>query len=228
MLVKVIDEDKGKLTEYLIGIWLLFGILTNTLLAALSGFEQFDLWSQYISFCSSFAFLSGNHVGYFILGRYLAKKSISKEMKEVLYVLGLLATIALYVLTDWYSHYSGYGDNRWLSTLNIFVVLQATALFIFFCNIKITGRYYSGIVSYLNKYTFGIYLIHVLFLDWSYRLKIFTENGIGTYEINPILNTPLRVVLIYGVSFICVFAMKKAILFLKGQHPSPVKHETLV
>ena len=228
MLVKVIDEDKGKLTEYLIGIWLLFGILTNTLLTALSGFEQFDLWSQYISFCSSFAFLSGNHVGYFILGRYLAKKSISKEMKEVLYVLGLLATIALYVLTDWYSHYSGYGDNRWLSTLNIFVVLQATALFIFFCNIKITGRYCSGIVSYLNKYTFGIYLIHVLFLDWSYRLKIFTENGIGTYEINPILNTPLRVVLIYGVSFICVFAMKKAILFLKAQHPSPIKHETLV
>lgn len=213
VLVKVIDENNSKLTEYLLGMWVLLGIVTNTILTATSGFKVCELFNRYLNFFSSCVFLSGNHVGYFILGRYLSQKSITKEMKNVLYALGVLATIALYILTDWYSHYSGYGDNRWMSTLNIFVLIQASSMFVLFWNIKIVGQW-AWIVTRLSKYTFGIYLVHVLFLDWSYNLKIFNENGIWKYEISPILNTPLRVILIYGASFICIFALKKMSVLL--------------
>lgn len=216
ILVKAIDEDKGKLTEYLLGIWILFGILINTILTATSGFEICELFNRYLNFLSSLVFLSKNHVGYFILGRYLSQKGTTKKIRNVLYTLGVIATIALYILTDRYSHYLGYADNRWLSTLNIFVLFQASSMFIFFWNFKISDKW-TWIATFLSKYTFGIYLIHVFFLDWSYNLNIFTENGIWKYEINPLLNTPLRVILIYGVSFICTFAIKKISIFLKTQ-----------
>lgn len=214
ILVRVIDEDKGKLTEYLLGIWILFGIVINTILTATSGFEVCELFNRYLNFFSSLVFLSGNHVGYFILGRYLSKKSTTNKIRNILYALGVIATIALYILTDRYSHYLGYGDNRWLSTLNIFVLIQASSIFVFFWNTKISGQW-TWIVTYLSRYTFGIYLVHVLFLDWGYNLNIFTENGIWKYEINPLLNTPLRVILIYGVSFIYTFVIKKMVTLLK-------------
>ena len=207
-MVKIIDNDNGTLTEYLLGIWILFGIIANSFVTAVNGFENYELYRKYISFCSSFVFLSGNHIGYFILGRYLSRKHYIKKARYGFYTLGLLSTAALYFLTDLYSHYSGYGDNRWNSTLNIFVLLQAISLFIMFCNITVTGKH-ARLASRLSKYTFGIYLIHVLFLDWSNRLKFFTESGIGNFEINPILNIPIQVVLVYLMSLACIFIVKK-------------------
>ena len=214
-MVKIIDEDNGKTAEYLIGLWIVLGIIPNTVLTAANGFEKYDMLNRYVSFFSSFSFLSGNHIGYFVLGRYLSGKRLSKEKRAVIYALGILATVILYVLTDWYSHYAGYGDNRWLSTLNIFVLIQAASLFILFSNITIKGKS-AAVIKRLSKYTFGIYLIHVFFLDWSYTLGIFPENGIWKYAVNPILNTPMRVMIIYVASFLCVFLVKKAMNGLKS------------
>ncbi len=215
ILVKIIDRDNGRLTEYLLGIWIVFGIIANSLITAVEGFENYDLYRKYIKFFSSLVFLSGNHIGYFILGRYLSKKNYIKKARYGFYTLGLLSTAALYFLTDWYSHYSGLGDNRWNNTLNIFVLLQAISLFILFSNITVTGKH-ARLASRLSKYTFGIYLIHVLFLDWGFRLKFFTESGIGNLEINPILNIPLQVILIYLMSLACTFIVKKIGHFLKA------------
>lgn len=213
VLVRAIDDDKGRLTEYLLGIWIVFGVATNTILTATSGLEDYELFSRYVGFFSQFSFLSGNHAGYFVIGRYLSRKGITKEKRTVLYALGGGATITLYILTDRYSHCFGYGDNRWLSTLNIFVLIQAVAIFVFFLNVKMTGQW-AEIATRLSEYTFGIYLIHVVFLDWSYHFQIFTENGIWRYEVDPILNVPLRVILIYGMSFICVFAVRRMLALL--------------
>ena len=208
LLIKIIDNDNGRLTEYLLGIWIIFRIIANSLVTAVKGFENYELYSKYISFCSSLVFLSGNNIGYFILGRYLSRKHYIKKARYGFYTLGLLSTAALYFLTDWYSHYAGSGDTRWFSLSTIFVLLQAISLFVLFCNITVTGKH-ARLASRLSKYTFGIYLIHVLFLDWGFRLKFFTESGIGNLEINPILNIPLQVILIYLMSLACVFIVKK-------------------
>ena len=208
ILVKIIDNDNGKLTEYLVGIWIVFVIIANSLLTAAEGFANYDLFNKYVSFFSSLVFLSGNHIGYFILGRYLSRKHYIKKARYGFYALGLFSTAALYFLTDWYSHYSGYGDVRWFSTLNIFVLLQAISLFILFGSITVTGKH-ARLASQLSKYTFGIYLIHMLFWDWCINLKIISDSGIGNLEINPILNIPMQVILIYLMSFMCVFIVKK-------------------
>ena len=208
ILVKIIDNDNGRLTEYLLGIWIVFVIIANSLLTAVKGFVNYELFSKYISFCSSLIFLSGNNIGYFILGRYLSRKHYLKITQYGIYALGLFSTAALYFLSDRYSHYSGYGDTRWFSRFTIFVLLQATSLFILFCSITITGKH-ARLASRLSKYSFGIYLIHVLFLDWCNNLKIFTDSGIGNFEISPILNIPIQIVLVYLMSLACVFIVKR-------------------
>ena len=208
LLIKIIDNDNGKLTEYRLEIWIIFGIIANSLVTAVKGFENFDLYRKYVSFCSSFVFISGNNIGYFILGRYLSKKNYIKKARYGFYTLGLLSTAALYFLTDWYSHYTGARDVRWFDRYNIFVMLQAISLFILFCNITVTGKH-ARLASRLSKYTFGIYLFHMLFLDWGINLKFFTDSGIGNFEINPILNIPLQVILIYLMSLACAFVVKK-------------------
>ena len=215
LLIKIIDNDNGRLTEYRLEIWIIFGIIANSLVTAVKGFENFDLYRKYVSFCSSFVFISGNNIGYFILGRYLSKKNYIKKARYGLYALGLLSTAALYFLTDRYSQYSGYGDTRWFSMSNIFVLLQAISLFVLFCNITVTGKH-ARLESRLSKYTFGIYLIHALFLDWGRRLNIFIDSGIGNFAINPILNIPLQVILIYLMSLACTFIVKKIGHFLKA------------
>ena len=207
ILVKIIDKDSGRLTEYLLEIWIVFGIIPNSILAATQGFEKFEMVNKFISFCSSLVFLSGNHVGYFILGRYLSKKQYLKKTRIRIYALGILSTAAIYFLTDRYSHYSKYMDSRWFGVSTIFVLLQAISLFILFSNLTVTGKY-ARLASRLSKYTFGIYLIHAFILDWCTHLKIFTDSGIWIFKISTVLNIPIQVILVYLMSLVCVFIVK--------------------
>lgn len=207
IMVKIIDEDSGRLTEYLLGIWIIFGIIPNSITTATSDFEKFEMVNKLLSFCSSLVFLSGNYVGYFILGRYLSKKQYLKKTRIRIYALGLFSTAALYFLTDRYSHYSGHIDSRWFGLFNIFILLQAVSLFILFSSITITGKH-AHLASRLSKYTFGIYLIHVFFLDWCTHLKFFTDSGIWIFKISTVLNIPIQVILVYLMSLVCVFIIK--------------------
>lgn len=212
LIVKIMDLDKDKsLTKYMLIIWLIFGIGTNTLCIAIKGIEQFDLLNKYLHLIFAFVFFSGNHIGYFILGRYLIKLKLSNDRKNILYLSGILATILLYFLTVLYSHRSEIGDDRWLSTLNIFVVIQAAALFILFNNMTVNKKWIS-IIKTLKPYTFGIYLIHVFFLDWCYRLNMFTDNRIIKWRMNIIWSIPVRVLLIYIISATNIII----IMFLKN------------
>ncbi len=206
VLVKAIDHDNSRLTEYLLGLWIVFVIAANTVTAAVEGFEKFEMIGKLVKFCSSLVFLYGNQIGFFVLGRYLAKKQYPKKTRIVIYVLGLLSTAAMFFLTEWYSRYFGQGDTRWFE-FNIFELMQAISLFVFFNNITVAGKF-ARPVTRIGKCTFGIYLIHVLFLDWGGDLKFLTESGIGGLEINPFLNIPLQVILLFLVSFVIVFVVK--------------------
>ena len=216
ILVKVIDNDNGRLTEYMLGIWFVFAILTDTCVTAVNGFGKLEPIGKLAAFCSSLVFLTGNHVGYFILGRYLSKKQYLKKTRIGIYALGLLSTAALYFLTDWYSRYAGKGDTRWFGSFNIFVLLQAAAVFVLFNSITVTGKR-ARTVSRIGKCTFGIYLFHVLFLDWGGDLNILTDSGIGGLKINPVVNIPLQVLLVFLASFVIVFAVRTLVSDFKAR-----------
>lgn len=110
IIVKIMEEEVyGK---YMLAIWVIFSISLGTLQTAISGFDEYSLFNQYLGFISSFSFLTGNHVGYFILGRYLIGYELTNQKRKILYVLGALSTFALYRLTDIYSSMIGYGDER--------------------------------------------------------------------------------------------------------------------
>lgn len=210
LIVKIMDSDEnGQLTRYMLALWIIFGICMNTISIGTEGWGVFSRINRLSNFISSFAFLSkNNHVGYFILGRYMIKAKTTKKQRNTIYLLGILSTVALYGLTVVYSYYDGKGDNRWMSTLNIFVLLQAIGLFEFFKNLNLDDKL-SMTTGKLKEYTFGIYLVHVLFLEWADKLNIFCENEIMGFGIATILVTPLRVVVIWLMSLFFVWIFQK-------------------
>ena len=72
-----------------------------------------------------------------------------------------------------------------------------------------------GWINTLSSKTWGIYLIHVFFIDWAYRLGVFREDYILGCYIPIIINIPLRILIVWGISYIVVFIYRNIKRFAK-------------
>ena len=77
--------------------------------------------------------------------------------------MGGVATVTLWIITNIYSKELNVGDNRWLSTTNVLVLLQSLSIFVLFNSMHLKKEY--GWINTLSSNTWGIYLIHVFFID---------------------------------------------------------------
>lgn len=73
------------------------------------------------------------------------------------------------------------------------------------------------IISIVATNTFGIYLVHVFFLDWCYRLGFFKENYTWCWHVPPALNIPIRSIVIYAVSLFITMAVNRWVREGKNQ-----------
>ncbi len=113
------------------------------------------------------------YTGYFLLGYYLSKISLSLKKQRILYLMGILGaglTIAGCII---FSIHDGESNDRFLNTLSIFVVFMTAALFVFIKEIspkfeKTTVRF----VEYVRYDLFGIYLTHAVWLTVLNRFVI--------------------------------------------------------
>lgn len=216
VLVKAIDSnEENAMYKYLLGLWMFFGIGLNTVITAMNGLDSWRLFNRYCQFISSFAFMTGNHMGYFVLGRFLIKKEFTDSEKRVIYALGVLSTVALYTLTVWYSYHLGRCDERWMGTMNLFIFLQATAVFEFFKNMSVDSKY-ANAIGEVSTYTFGIYLVHVLFLDWARVKGVFQGCKIMGLSIHPALLIPIEAVIVWLTSFFAVWVIRKIYKSIKS------------
>lgn len=113
------------------------------------------------SFTQSFGlFLFGQFSGFAIFG-YLLRNIIVNKL--LLFVLYITATILYIAETTWVSNKitAPFEDPH-----NIFVSLQAFSIFIFCKNYNFIK---FKIVSEISKYSFGIYLIHMLILPYCLK-----------------------------------------------------------
>lgn len=215
IIVKIMDDKDEELIRYLIIVFVIFGSLSNTISVAIRGFDNLNFLNNYIGFFSTF--MTENHIGYFVLGRWLINYKVNEKSKKIIWLMGGISTICLYYLTTFYSGLHGCGDDRWLSTLNIFVLMQAMALFIFFLDFKVPDVL-NKLIRLIAPTTFVIYLVHVFFLDWSYRLGVFNGTKICGIEVNCIVGIPLRVMIIYLLSYVVSFIwmnVKRNIIYRK-------------
>jgi len=144
-------------------------------------------------------------LGYLILGHYLRIKSFANQKRTnviavVLIIAGLLSTVIGTYLILFCNNTYGSTFYECLSP-NIF--LYATGLFLLFKNKDTNNRFIVPIRNFICKYSYGIFLVHVLVL---YLLDYFSI----TWDfINPVVGIPVTVFLCLIISSSIIYVINK-------------------
>ncbi|PXY45358.1 acyltransferase [Flavobacterium hydrophilum] len=146
------------------------------------------------------------YIGYLVIGYYLSIKSFRYNVKKVRFISIVLiftgTTIAIfgtYFLTKRANHFIDYFyGNFALST-----IISSVGIFLLFKNLKISNPLLIRIIDFINKYSYGIYLAHILVL------KLLEFLGITYSFINPVLAIPMITILCLCISSFIIFSINK-------------------
>ena len=137
------------------------------------------------------------YAGYFVLGYVLNRINISKKVRFILYSVGVLGALFTIIMTLIVSIKTQTASNSYYIWFNVNIMIQAIAVFVFFKYKEYKSEKVNAIIQKLSKYSYGVYLIHLIFLE-----KLDTIFGINTLSFNPILSVVLISVIVYAISLI--------------------------
>jgi len=170
-----------------------------------------------LSYFSGFA-------GYLVLGYYLAnaeKYKIGslninnlcakiKDYKTLISSKLLLTVLVLisFLITIFETYYmsmrkGGLYMSDFYDYLTISVLMATIGIFLFIKSCKLSNKTFIKIISFLDKYSYGIYLVHILTLICLKRF------GIDAYFIHPLIGVPLVTILCAGISAGIIFVINK-------------------
>lgn len=133
----------------------------------------------------------GGNITYFFLGYYLNTMDLNKE--KLLIVLGVLGSITI-VGVCIQNAFSSRGDFFQFCSLPALV--QSVSIFLI-CK-RCFRRKESKTISRLSKYSFGIYLIHMLIIYFL------VSHRITPTIINPIIGIPMMTLLTFLISTVAI------------------------
>lgn len=160
--------------HYFLLVWLIGIIASNHLLKDYS--TQFDL-----------SYFSGN-LGYVVLGYYLSERFQNKNIISWsfwIFVLGVLITLlATYHYTlKQHSFYGGFYNY-----LNINIIIAASGFFLLFRHQIKPWEFLQPVLTFIGKYSYGIYLSHVLVL------ALLGKWGIDGMILHPWIGIPITTI----------------------------------
>lgn len=202
-LLREITKSK-KATEYFIVIGTIFTIIIPRIMSFLNILKiekiaKLQTSVQAILNDMNFHFTLG-YVLYFVLGYYLAKYGMPKLMRYFSYFLGPLSYIATVILTAKNTDRIGKASEYFLDYMSINVFLMSIFVFVFakYVLSKLTPKKtMSKFILALSKYSFGVYLVHILVLNILRDKFHFT-----TLSFPPEITVPVIALLIIIVSYI--------------------------
>lgn len=149
--------------------------------------------------------LVAGYVGYFVAGYYLRTYTLSRLAEGIFYVLGVIGGVVTVWGTASLSRASGAPVGILYDYLSPNVCCMAVAVFVLF-------RYLLGVSEERNRrrslagvaqVTFGIYLVHDLFL------MLFRHLGIASLPIPAVAAVPLVTLLVFTCSFAVAWLLHK-------------------
>ncbi|MCV9929408.1 acyltransferase family protein [Flavobacterium sp. LS1R49] len=148
------------------------------------------------------AYFSG-FIGYVVLGYYLSIKSFtySKRMLRIISVLLIFIGVSVTIFGTYYlaiidNNFNEYFYNY--STLNVLMV--SIGVFLFFKNLEISNSIVIKINNLISKYSYGIYLVHILILRFMEKIM-----GIDYDFIHPIFAIPLATLVCLLISTLIIY-----------------------
>jgi surface polysaccharide O-acyltransferase-like enzyme len=146
------------------------------------------------------------YAGYFIAGYYFSRYDLAPKTKNILYISALILSFIAFYVTSIQSGLE-HKPVRYLYGYTVpNVALAAFALFVLFKNVFIKWSFntrVSDAITYMSSLTFGIFLIHPMFL------KVLSMNNIDTLAFTPVLSVPLLSIGIFLVSAAISGLLKK-------------------
>ena len=144
--------------------------------------------------------------GYFVLGYWLSRIELNRRQRIVIYALGILGALATIRLDLTVALRTQQPCDNYYGRFTLGVLLEAIAVFTLF---KYAGLRSSAPVRRLSEWTFGAYLVHLLFVEHLEKLS-----GLSTLSFAPALSVPALSALTLALSF-AVSAALHQIPFVK-------------
>lgn len=200
----IIDNGTQKLCLYILALTLIVNSilpLISQVLKVNNGFE--------------FAFPAiGRYLQWFIAGYYIVHYEV--KHKKIIYSLGIISLVLEIALTflatfatennPYYIYVFGSIVTNFYDISRIFAFLTFSSLFLFLKNSEriLSKCKYAGGISVLSRYTYGVYLIHPIFLMLYMKLMLRTLSFIPL-----IIQFVILPILVYCLSVVLTILIKK-------------------
>ena len=152
-------------------------------------------------------FLNVRFIFYFVLVYYLNSISLSSRMRKLIYFFGILGFVYTIVCTIYYSIHTNTPNDFFYTYLSVNVFLESIAVFVFVKNnfdLNGAGRTARSIILFISKYSFGIYLVHPLFIEQAnYHLNI------TMLPFSPTLAIPVLTIIYLALSATSAYILSK-------------------
>ena len=146
------------------------------------------------------------YIAYFFLGWYLSTFELSKNKRKILYALGIICGILAIWAVQTYIPVIPTVRNYVYSGNDIVSLLYSVAIFVFVLAVCKDRENNSPQLKSLSRFTFGIYIIHVVFLELF--LNIIYPYSSFTAQI-PLAYVLITFLFVFVLSYLVVFAVSK-------------------
>ena len=145
----------------------------------------------------NFDFAAG-FVLYFVAGWYFSRVELSKKTRWVIYGLGIAGFVATVFTTYALSLEKGTPDTTYYTHFKINILLETLFVFVFakyeLSRIKLCKRGQKVVLA-LSKYSFGVYMVHMLVRNIFAKLLHFSS-----LTFHPILAVPAVTLVVFAGS----------------------------
>lgn len=187
-------SSSRKELQYFLILWISFTILSLTPVAGFRYFSQLTY------------FFSGS-MGFLILGYYLVRFSVVISNRWYFLLILILLIMSALTVTIFGSYYlssvSGKSVQSLYSYFSPNIIIVTISVFLLFQNFNIQQIQISKALSWVSRYSYGIFLSHVLVLTLLSFLKI------DAMFIHPLIGIITTAVLCVTVSGFMVFIINK-------------------
>lgn len=215
-LVPVVRKltDSKKLTRYLLLLMLVWNFLLPDIAALLGVMNRhsiplaglFEQSLRYHLGTAQFP-LSGVFLFYFVLGLYLHKNEVAVSKRAWIYALGIGSYLVKLLLCAYYLLVYGTADVPFSLNLSGLAITASVFLFAKYALPELrllNGKKSRAVMRSLTQCSFGIYLVHMLV-----REKLAVWFGLTTLSFRPMLSVPLLSILVMGISWAIVMALRR-------------------
>jgi surface polysaccharide O-acyltransferase-like enzyme len=211
-IISLIPSDKRKEA---FGYLILLGIILNAFL------PQFFRYLN-ISFTSDWNLnLLGGYLLFALIGYYIHKYPIEFKNRICLYILGIISLLVMCIGTYNRSMAQGSIDLFYKSYLNLFSIIYASSIFLFFRYLE-NSKFMNCVdilCSKISRYCLGVYLIHVWIKNKLGRFAFFNNREI--YQ------DIILILILFVGSLLIYYLIIKLLDFCKKHIIKPNKREQI-